>query len=63
MESEQNSTLHLLPTGEGEIVKKTKFGIYVKFKGQKPIFIYFSETFTDPDTWEKRDDKGLSKVP
>jgi len=42
------SILHLLPTGEGEIIKKTKYGIWILIDSNK-IFIHFSDTFIDPD--------------
>ena len=50
--------LYLLPTEEGKIVKKTKYGVYAKF-GNTVIFINYSETFTDPGQWEenKQDDR------
>jgi len=45
-----DNMLNVLPTGEGKIVKKTKYGIYVKFPSEAGvIFIPYSETFTDPD--------------
>jgi hypothetical protein len=47
-----DNMLNVLPTGEGKIVKKTKYGIYVKFPSEAGvIFIPYSETFTDPDLW------------
>jgi len=39
------NNLHLLPAGEGKIVKITKYGIWVRFEGTSDIFIYFSDTF------------------
>ena len=39
-------TLHLLPTGEGTIIKRTKKGFWVLIDGQK-IFIHYSETLTE----------------
>lgn len=53
---QENSTIHLLPTSVGTIIKKTKFGIWALFDGHK-IFIHFSDTFTDPDTWDKDDEE------
>ena len=41
----KNQTLHLLPSGEAKIIKKTKYGIYVKFPSEDGvIFIPYSET-------------------
>jgi DNA-directed RNA polymerase subunit E'/Rpb7 len=45
-------TLNLLPIGEGTIYKKNKYGVWVDIGGNR-IFIHFSDTFTDPDTWEE----------
>ena len=35
----------VLPTGEGKIIKETKYGIWVQF-GTAKIFINYSDTFT-----------------
>jgi hypothetical protein len=41
-------TINLLPTEEGEIIKRTKFGFYAKFQGEtKPIFIYYTDTLNE----------------
>ena len=51
-----DNMLEVLPTGEGKIVKKTKYGVWVQF-GTVKIFINYSETFTNPDTWTNNKDE------
>jgi hypothetical protein len=47
--------LNLLPTGEGEIIKRTKYGFYVKFPTEnKPIFIQYNETLNESIFLEKK---------
>lgn len=50
----KNSTqmLNLLPTGEFDIVKWTKYGAWIAAEGTK-IFIHFSDTFVDPRNQEE----------
>jgi hypothetical protein len=49
--------LHVLPDGEYDVIKKTKYGIWVRV-GTSKVFINYSDTFTDPDTWgEAQDDQ------
>lgn len=45
-------TLNLLPTGEFEIVKWTKYGVWIAAEGTD-IFIRFSHTFVDPRNQEE----------
>lgn len=40
--------LEVLPTGTGEIIRKTKYGIWVMIDGKK-IFINYSDTFYDTE--------------
>ena len=51
-------TLNLLPIGEFSIAKYTKYGIWIEAAGTK-IFIYFSDTFTDPRKWEEEKPMAL----
>jgi predicted RNA-binding protein with RPS1 domain len=39
--------LYLLPTGEGVVIKRTKYGFYVDMPYQKGIFIHYSETLNE----------------
>lgn len=41
-----DNMLNLLPTGEGTIIKKNKYGFWVLIDGQK-IFIHYSETLNE----------------
>lgn len=52
MDGKTVQTLNLLPTGEFEIVKWTKHGVWIAAEGTK-IFIHFSDTFTDPRKLEE----------
>lgn len=56
-------TINLLPTGEGKVTKRTKFGFYAKFSGEtKPIFIYYTDTLNESifDDELNSDDKNTA---
>jgi ribosomal protein S1 len=40
------NNLHVLPTGEGTIIKNNKYGFWVLIDGNK-IFIHYSETLNE----------------
>ena len=48
-----SNIIHLLPTGEGKVIKKTKHGIWIKF-GKSTIFINYSETFYETSEDDER---------
>jgi len=39
--------IHLLPIGEGKLVKRTKRGFYIKFPNQPIIYINYSKTLDE----------------
>lgn len=39
--------LNLLPVGDGKIIKRNKFGFYVKLNNENPIFIHYSDTLNE----------------
>ena len=47
-----NQMLQVFQPGEYNIIKKTEYGIWIDYNG-KPMFINYSETFTNPDRWSK----------
>ena len=56
MNPKKEKMLYLLPAGEFEIVKWTKYGVWIAAAGTK-IFIHFSDTFTDPRNQEEVTEK------